>query len=214
MEKKKYAIAAAFTTLIFFIGILIGSRILGERASELQGQLQSDLLEMQSLELELSIVNRINSTSLCSYIEYRLPDIVKKKVELGRKFDIGDIPEEQAGILKKQYTISLGKYWLFSEVNRVQCGINKPNIVFFFDTSEQSREQGRVLDYLVYRSGENITVFAFSAVWDEPLLRLFMINYNVTAAPTVIIDGTSYSGLQTRENISSVICKSYNMSFC
>ena len=210
MKKQKYATAIVFTSMIFFIGVLIGSKITNEHTTELQKQLQDDLLETQSLELEMSVVNTINKTSLCNYIDYRLPDIIKRKVELGRKFDINNIPDDQAELLKKQYLLSLSKYWLFSEVNKKQCGIRAPSIVFFFDDSEISREQGRILDYIVYKSNESVIVFSFNTLWDEPLMRLLMINYKITSTPTIVIDDTPFQGLQTRENITAALCKSYS----
>ncbi|KHO47668.1 MAG: hypothetical protein QT00_C0002G0328 [archaeon GW2011_AR5] len=214
MKKNVYMAAIIFTSLIFFVGILLGSRITDENTARMQRELQNDFLGMQSLELELSIVNNVNRTSFCSYIDYRLPDIVRQKVELGRRFDIGDIPSDQAEVLKKQYLLSLSKYWLFSEVSKKQCRVGNPGIVFFFDSSEASREQGRILDYLVYKSDENITVFAFNTEWDEPLMRLVMISYNVTGTPTVVIDDVSYSGLQTREKLAETLCKNYNLTLC
>lgn len=213
MKKNIYAVAIVFTSLIFFVGILLGSRITDENTARLQRELQSDFLDMQSLELELSIVNNVNRTSLCSYIDYRLPDIVRKKVELGRRFDIGDIPSDQADALKKQYLLSLSKYWLFSEVSKKQCGIGNPGIVFFFDDSELSREQGRVLDYLVYKD-EHITVFAFNTLWDEPLMKLVMINYNITGTPTIVLDDVRYEGMQTKEKLTEILCKNYNLTLC
>lgn len=214
MKKKIYAVAVIITSLIFFVGILLGARITDENTAKLQRELQNDFVEMQGLELELSIVNSANKTSLCSYIDYRLPDIVRKKVELGRRFDLGDIPEDQADILKKQYVLSLSKYWLFSEVSKKQCGIKTPSVVFFFDDSELSREQGRVLDYLVYKTDEGMTVFAFNTLWHEPLIRLMEINYNITKTPTIVVDDTSYEGLQTREALTANLCRNYNLSIC
>ncbi len=213
MKKRKYAIALAFTSLIFSIGVLLGTQLISSHTINIQRSIEKDLLEMQSLELELSMVAKSNATSICGYIDYRLPDIIKKKVELGRKFDIGDIPAEEASILKKQYIISITKYWLFSEVNK-QCTKDKPNVLFFFDNSEESREQGRVLDYLVYRSNESITVFSFNTQWDEPLIRLFTVNYNATRMPTIVLDGKAYTGLQNAEALEKIFCSGYNLSFC
>ncbi len=215
MKKTRYLVALLFTGLIFVVGILIGSRITTSHAEQIQQKIEDDLLEMQSLELEMSLVREINSSSLCNYIGYRLPEIIRKKVELGRKFDVGDIPEDEAFVLKRQYVISLTKYWLFSEVNKRECNINNPTILFFFNDYERSREQGRILDYLVYRSNESITVFSFNMNWiDQPLVNLFMINYNVTEAPAVVLDGVKYDGVQSKEQMTKVLCANYNLSFC
>jgi hypothetical protein len=214
MKKNRYITVLVLTTLVFSVGILLGVQLTNSRAQQIQSNIQDDVLEMQSLELELSLVREINSSSVCNYINYRLPDIIRKKVELGRKFDIGDISAADAELLKKQYVISLTKYWLFSEVNSRECATGKPSILFFFDDYEQSREQGRILDYLVYRSNESITVFSFNTRWNEPLIRLFILNYNITKTPTLMIDGTKYEGQQSVESISSLLCLKYKLEFC
>ncbi|MBI2578657.1 MAG: hypothetical protein HYW26_03025 [Candidatus Aenigmarchaeota archaeon] len=203
---KKYLIAFLITSLVFVSGLFIGSKITASRTEEIQRTLQNDLLDFQSLELELSL---IKNTNACDYIGYRLPDVIKRKVDLGRKFDIGDIPKEEAKTLQKQYVISLMRYWFFSEVQEEQCNITTPRVIFFFDESEISREQGRVLDYLVYRSNESISVFAFNREWEEPIIRLLMANYQVNATPAIVINGTKYEGLQTREKVQQILCSSY-----
>lgn len=206
--RHRYLIAFLITSLVFVSGLFIGSRITESRTLELQRTLQNDLLDFQSLELELALIKDVNA---CEYLSYRLPEIIKRKVELGRKFDIGDIPKEEGELLQKQYVISLMRYWFFSEVQERQCSITTPRVLFFFDKSETSREQGRILDYLVYRSNESITVFAFNKEWNDPLIRLLVTNYQVNVTPVLIISGTKYEGLQSREQLQEIFCVAYNI---
>lgn len=203
---QRYIIAFVITSLVFISGFFIGSRIASSRTEEIQRGLQNDLLDFQSLELELSM---IKESKACDYISYRLPDIIRRKVELGRKFDVGDIPEEDAELLKKQYVISLTRYWFFSEVQEKDCNITTPRIMFFFDDTEMSREQGRVLDYTVYKSNQTISVFAFNTEWKGPIVRLLMANYQVQKLPAVIINGTKYEGLQGRDQLEKIMCENY-----
>lgn len=203
---KRYLIAFLITSLVFVSGLFIGSKITASKTEEIQRTLQNDFLDFQSLELELAL---IKDTTACDHISYRLPDVIKRKVELGRKFDIGDIPKEDAELLRKQYVISLMRYWFFSEVQENQCNITTPRVLFFFDGSEQSREQGRVLDYLVYKSNQSITIFAFNTEWQEPIVRLLISNYQVNTTPALIINGTKYEGLQGREALQEILCGNY-----
>lgn len=206
--KNKYLITFLITSLVFISGFFIGSRITESRTGEIQRTLQNDLLDFQSLELELSL---IKDSSACVYIGYRLPDLIKSKVELGRKFDTADLPAEEARLLQKQYVVSLMRYWFFSEVQEKQCNITTPRIMFFFDRSEISREQGRILDYLVYKSNESITIFAFNREWEEPLVRLLVTNYQVDKTPMLVINGTKYGGLQGRERLQGILCADYGV---
>ena len=207
--KNRYLIAFFITTLVFLLGLLIGSKITESRTDEIQKSLQKDFLDFQSLELELSL---IKDTTACNYISDRLPELIKKKVELGRKFEISDLPKDDADLLQKQYVISLMRYWFFSDVQEKQCNITNPRVLFFFDKSEESREQGRVLDYIVYRSNESITVFAFNVKWEEPIIKLLRTNYQVRTTPTLVINETKNEGLQSREQVQKILCEVYNVT--
>lgn len=211
LRRERYLITILLTTMIFFTGIFIGTRITSSKLADIESRLEQDFLETQSLELELTLAQE---SSLCSYISYRLPSIVKTKVDLGRKFDIGDIPEEQATLLEKQYIISLVKYWLFNNLQEERCGIKNPRILFFFTNSELSREQGKVLDYLVFRSNETLNVFSFNLGHEEPLIRLIAERYNITDTPTLVIGNATYQGFRSAQDISAALCARYNMTFC
>jgi len=214
IRKERYAITFLVTTLVFIAGVFIGSEVSKKGIEDIQELLQKDILETQSLELELSILESINSSFLCGYIDYRLPNIIKSKVELGRKFELGDVPRDEADILQRQYSISLAKYLLFTEVQQKRCGIDKPRILFFFDTSEISREQGRVLDYIVFKTQENITIFSFNIQWDNALIRLLVNTYNITDVPTLITNEEKHVGFQSREMVTDILCKYYQMEIC
>jgi hypothetical protein len=214
VNKSRYFIVFFITMLIFIVGILIGIQFTESRIAEVQNRLQADVLQMQSLELEMSVVKQMSNSSICSYIEYRLPEIIQNKVELGRKFDVTGFPPEQAQILQKQYIISLVNYWMFTELQEKECNIDKPRILFFFKQDEASREQGRVLDYVVYRSGQNVTVFAFNTQFKEPLIKLMTTRYNITETPTIVIKEEIYTGFQSVVNVTDLVCSKYQMGFC
>ena len=212
MKKETYAISILLTSFIFVIGIIIGSSISSLRIEDVQKRLQEDFLDTQSLELELIIAG--GNESVCNYINYRLPEIVRKKAELGRKFDVENIEDEEKEVLYKQYVISLARYWIFNNIQEKQCGIKNPTVLFFFSQDETSREQGRVLDYLVFRSNKTLNIFAFNTAINEPLVRLIVDNHNITATPSVIINNTKYEGFQPAEKLFGILCENYNMTFC
>ena len=213
MKKEKYVISILLTSFIFLIGLLLGSSISSSKLEDVQRRLQLDFLDTQSLELELIIAG--DNESVCNYIQYRLPEIVKRKTELGRKFDITELDEGQREILYKQYIISLGRYWLFSNIQEKQCGIKNPTVLFFFDHKETSREQGKVLDYLVFRSNEALGILAFSTQANESLINLISKKYNITETPAIVIDNKKFEGFQSTEKVSGTLCEIYpTLAFC
>jgi hypothetical protein len=217
VRKEHYTIAFLLTTLLFIVGILVGWQITNMNTQNVQQQLQMDIVQTQSFELELSLLDRAETKDICKYIETRMPEIMKSKVELGRRFDTGDIPDDQAETLQAQFATSLVRFYLFSQLQEEKCHINKPTVLFFFDKSEASREQGLVLDNIVYQmSNENITVFSFgkNLAEKQPIIELLYKLNNITTEPALIINNTKYEGFQTREQITAIICKDYNLSIC
>lgn len=217
VRKERYVIAFLLTTLVFVVGISIGSEITRSRIESIQRSLQIDVLDSQSLEVELSILQQVGQKDyLCAYVESRLPGIVRKKVELGRKFDVGDVPKENADLLTTQFVVSLGRYFVFENIQEKECNIEKPKILFFSDKSEKSREQAKVLDNIVFRMGDvNITVFSFgSAIIDDQQIVKLIYNFNnVTATPTIIIKGVKYEGFQSLDTVINMLCESYNNKY-
>jgi len=210
MKKENYIISILLTSFVFLIGIIIGSNISLYQIEEIQKGLQEDFLDTQSLELELIIAG--GNQSICTYIEYRLPEIVKKKADLGRKFDVVSIEEQK--ILYKQYIISLARYWIFNNIQEEQCGIRNPTVLFFFTNDELSREQGKALDYLVFLSNETLNVLAFNTKINEPLINLIVDRYNITEAPSVVVNNTRYEGFKSTQEITEILCENYDMKFC
>jgi hypothetical protein len=215
-RKDKYIAAFFVTTVVFLLGIFIGSEITGSRLESLQRQLTLDIMEAQSLEIELSILQLFGGIEdKCNYIESRIPEIVKKKVEVGRKFDIEDIPEEEADVLASQFIISLGRYVIFNEVQERECGVQKPKILFFKDESEASRQQARVLDNIVFGVSDlNITVLTFTTTFsDHGIIKLLYRVNNITVTPSLLIKGAKYEGFQPLEKVTGILCQNYANSY-
>ncbi len=214
MKKERYVTAIVITSFVFLVGIIIGSNVTSSRIEEMQIKLQEDLLSTRSLELELSIMQMTNE-SLCDYIKVRLPEIARKKAELGRKFDVGNIPESQASIMQEEFVVSATSFWLFSEIQEKNCGIKQPKVLFFADSSEESRQQGKILDFLVFKSEESVLIFTFNVeLFDKPLFRVLKNVYNIERIPTVIIDGRKYEGLVQKEELTTALCESYPLVIC
>lgn len=216
IKKEKYVITFLLTTLVFAVGIMIGSEITRSRTESIQKSLQADILESQSLEVELSILQALGNKEKCAYIESRIPEIVKKKVELGRKFDIGDVPEDDASLLDAQFVVSLGRYFVFNELQEKECGSQKPSVLFFKDESELSREQARVLDNLVFRMSDvNITVLTFSRklIDERHIITLVYRLNNVTETPSIIVKGVKYEGFQPLGKTTAILCSAYGNEY-
>ena len=216
LRKEKYVVAFLFTTLVFIAGILLGSEITKSNVEAFRDALQGDLLEAQSLDIELSMLQLFGlKEDKCAYMKSRLPDIVKRKVEIGRKFDLGTVPENERQQLSSEFALSLGRYFMFNDVMEKECGLNKPTVLFFKDDSEESRQQARVLDNVVFKlSDVNITVFTFHKSFnDQAIIRLIYKIYDVNGVPALIIKNAKYSGFQSLDRVAEIICLGYDNNY-
>lgn len=166
VRKQIYVVALIYTTFIFLLGLIAGSYLSDYNYKYVQEKLQEDVLEMQGLDMEIEIIREMKNIDVCDYIDKRMPEIIESKGELAKKVDAVD-KKDVTELLKKQYTVSLMKYWLFFKLRENECNVTGPTVLFFFDDSEISREQGKALDYIYYKYG-NITIFSFNTEWDEP----------------------------------------------
>ncbi len=217
VRKERYVISLLLTTLVFFVGVYIGSEMTRAVVDDSQTRSQKDVLNSESLSLELSLLSGIDNKTICDYTENRLSDIIESKAELGRKIETGDFPQDKKDLLESQFTISLARFYIFLESQEKLCGIDKPKILFFKSESEESREQGRILDYLVYNIGDkNIIVMTFfeDLIERQPLLGLFYEKYNVTKTPTIIIKDKKFEGVQSKNTVKDILCDYYNLTIC
>lgn len=216
IRREKYVIAFLFTTLVFIAGILLGSEITKGGVDAFRDALRNDLLESQSLDVELSMLQLFGlKEQKCAYMESRLPDIARKKVEIGRKFDLGTVPENERRQLSSEFVLSLGKYFMFNGLMEKECGLNKPTVLFFKDDSEASRQQARVLDNIVFKLSDiNITVFTFhKSFTGQAVVRLIYNAYDVTETPTIIIKNAKYTGFQSLDRLTEIICLNYDNNY-
>jgi hypothetical protein len=212
MVKKIYAAAFLITTIVFILGILVGLSLTDYRINQFQKQLLLSNMDFQSIELELDLIS-VTNRSACSYIQSRIPELLKNKIELAYKFK--DVQQEKASILDKQYALALVKYWMYFKLEQEHCNIDDPSVIFFFSTDQaSSKRQGEILDYIVYKTNNNLSVFAFNFKIDEPLIKIIAKIYNITSTPSIVIHNKKYEGFKNSEEITEIICNYYNMSIC
>ncbi|MFW6047580.1 MAG: hypothetical protein ACOCP4_07350 [Candidatus Woesearchaeota archaeon] len=216
MVKMIYLYATVITTIIFVIGIFTGFYVSRIKVRNVEKQLSTNEFEIESLDMEIDILKNLESKSACDYLDKRLPKLASKKTELANKFE--EVNEEDAKNLEKEFTYSLVRYWLFMKIQGEKCNIDNPMVLFFHKRDgEQSRQQGVVLDYWVYKlkeTNESLSVFGFSTDLKEPLIDLLKNIYNVEKIPSIVIEGDTYPGLQDKGEVENLLCDHYNLTVC
>ena len=216
-RKKRYAITLVLTTIIFVAGIFVGGSITQQRIDDINQKIQDELLNVEGLRLELELLQGSSKEVLCSHVKQRLPDILRAKTESGRLFESSSLPQKERQFIESQFTISIAQFFLFLDIQEKECDFNNPKILFFKDASESSREQGVILDNVVFNVGEeNIVVLTFfgESRFREPLIDLFFQKFNVTSMPTIVVNNRKYEDLQTRDDVLEILCGTYQLRLC
>ncbi len=115
---------------------------------------------------------------------------------------------------KKDYDYLKRKYFLLelnflSTLNTLnkQCDNPYLPILFFYQIDqEDSERQGFILQELSDDHEHNVVILPIDKDYkDEPLVQLLVENYNVTTAPTLVIENDIYTGLQYTRPLNDTI---------
>lgn len=213
-QKKKihshvYLIALAITIFIFIAGISFGFFLNKEKITILNENLQD--LQIQQQDDEIEFVLAVSKEKACSLILEKLNGTIDLADELGKKVSFYEATErlqdpEYEG-LKKQYTLTQIRYWLFLENAKSSC--NKPidTIVYFYSNVECSSctHQAAVLSYLKQTRPYDVAVFSLDVDTDLDSVRLVKDLFNITEVPTLIVNSRTYDGLQDLDSMNAIL---------
>jgi len=205
---NKYAAAFAISTLIFIIGLLIGGHFNNEKLSKIETLENEMKLDLMSMDLQdiLLVENPCFSTS--TVLQKKLEDVVSKlgymEEQLGKK-------DSNVLELKKYYSLLEIKHYLLMKNTKEKCNSTYNLILFFYsndDNALESEKQGYVLDNLREKYGlERMKTYSFDTNLNLDMITTLKSFYNVTTAPTVIINGEKLEGFRDKEEIEEVILK-------
>lgn len=209
MVNLKYAIAIVMALSLFFITISIINFMDNQRLIRFTNDLVSFTSETQDLEYSLSLLKPGSDQEFCSIIDSAYTTKITKNNELMTTM----LSYERASLfaefhaLKKQFLLSNVQLWRLSQLQREYCYSNHSDILYIYSSNPSCSEcivQGRILDS-ARAACPNARVFVMDA--DESLTSLDLIKkkYNVTGAPTLIIDGKAYPRVLRESEIKSLI---------
>ncbi len=218
VNKKPYIIAGIFSFLIFFLGFSLGFSILNLQLESLRTEMDRNELDIRNLQLELIFLNTLDNETFCSYLNDRIYQIEKNIGELGKKVvNPEKFNEEYFDIIRRRYSVSLIQDWLLSKELINRCNVTRINVLYFFKINcDPCIYQGYALDYLVEKNKEeNIKVYALDKDLDEPIIQLLVKKYNITRAPTLVINDKKYEGFQNKEKLKEIFCGiNKNLNIC
>jgi len=203
--KQKLISITLLICVIFILGIIIGNNLASSKEAKIEKFLRESELATESYVMEQDFLK--DAEEICSGANVRLGALGTELWKLGTllqsdtaKKDLGDV--KYALLKKKYHLLQIKEYILFSKLNR-DCSLDGSVILYYFSNNDGSLAQGKILDRLVAEN--NITVIAVEFGYAEELS--FLENYyNITAAPTLIVDfDKKKEGLASYDSLKKIL---------
>jgi len=192
---RKFMLLTAFliALVVFLAGLYAGFILDSYRVSDTKNFVFNTELDAESFVVESEFFDTFDAGS-CSILNERINLLSEDLAELGNTLARHDAKRifrgEEYNQLKRQYFLLEIRAYILRKQTEESCAGETSNVVlFFYETrnNQDSLNQGYALDYIVERYGDTV-VFSFDKDFDDSALRTLMEFYNVTDAPTMVIN--------------------------
>jgi len=196
---SKHLAVIVSVALIFLLGIIFGYFLTNKNLKEFKRTQEELKNEFLNMELE----NMLISEFPCNI---PVEEIGSKRSELGKRLDsleksLGKNSEDLIA-LKQEYSSLSIKQWVFINQLEKKCKRNITMILFFYsnkDNTEESENQGLILDYFYEKHRDNVMIFALDFDLDNVGIKILKNVFNVTKTPTLIVNNIKVEGLTSNE---------------
>lgn len=202
MDERKRILwtSLLLTILIFAIGILLNHWLDVFRISTIVDVMRNHEIDSEAYQVESFFTEEFGGEE-CAIMESRIGDLKDEIRIVGE--DLGTY-SRFSFFRKKDYDYLKRKYFLleFSFLSLIQklnreCDNPYLPIVFFYEIDDkQSERQGFILQDLSREYERQLIVLSLDKDYkDEPLVGLFAQYYNVSSAPTLVVNNEKYEGI-------------------
>ncbi len=216
VDKEIYVMTFIVGTSIFILGFYIGGLINQGKINAIMDQNELLSIRIENINLAMKMLESMNNTKItCDYMNEQLKESTKERMKIVEDLQRTEkLDTKKFDITKRKYTLSLINIWLLSRERDRICGTRTPIILYFYAIGdEKSREQGKILDHIVYtydHEGKNLMVLSIDKNFDMPIINIFEKDLNVTFAPTIIINGKKFDGLAKEDIIENYLCNEFD----
>ncbi len=206
MDWKKYLIVFILTAGVFGSALYVSNTLNGKKLTELKSiedKLSIDILssEVQYSLLEELSCNQVTTSVLSDELSSLADKITYSEENLGANSD-------QISQLKQSYSLLEIKDYLLMKKISERCNKKSVFVLYFYsneDACPDCVKQGYILTDLRQAYPE-LRVYSFDYNLNLSAVKAMISIYKVPSdLPGLVINGQVYSGLQTREQIESVL---------
>ncbi len=211
ISKKKFFLILVLTSIIFSIGVFIGSKFTSHVIIDIEQSQEALKNQISGINLKNEILKK---TDICSL---SWDSIWKDKVELGNLVEILEkrLGKEDPKVisLKTDYQLVQVRTWLLLKEIKERCSIPTKIILFFYTNKKDdlkgdhklSEAQGVVLNAIYQKYGSDVSIFSFDINIKNPAIETLMYIYGITNTPTLVIEDKTYIGFKSIPEIEGYL---------
>ncbi|MBN2881550.1 thioredoxin family protein [Candidatus Woesearchaeota archaeon] len=216
MTKKitlsRFLAAFAITALIFFAGITTSNYINNQRTNTIELLQQDYTMNLQGVQIEYDLLKenpceRFNSTEMTLELWKIGTKLTYLESKLGPK-------DPYVKSLKENYHLLSIRHWMFMKEASAKCNTSIDNIIYFYSDNElcpDCEEQGNILTY-IHKNYPVFNIYSFDSEIDNPAIRTMKTIFNIKYTPSIVIDGVTYEGFQSKKDLLTILYPIINRS--
>jgi len=218
IPRRVYIVSLILSLILYAAGVLTG--IFTERyitsktwreIQELQESMEKIKYDIENLQLQDMLFLTLGRKESCKFLSSLMGEIESELSTFWSKLPprleeyefFGEVPESYIK-LKKDYTFVALRAWIISLNLKEQCDPNILPVLYFYSKNcKECLEQGYAMDrfrVLAKSIGKTPMVFTLDLEMDEPVLSIIKKIYNLTEAPSIILDSKVFRGF-TNETV-------------
>src|SRR3989338_5091171 len=212
MDRQRQVLVQSLvlTVLIFAAGIVVNHFFDEARLGIINDVLRAHEIDSDAYQVE-QLFTQMYGGNQCEIMSARISDLKKEIRKVGE--DLGSYSRfsffrrhDYDYLKRKYFLLELRFLALIQRLNQ-ECAKPYLPILFFYQIDDdESERQGFILEDLSEEYDQQLVVLSFDKDYkDEPLVSVLANAYNVTLAPTIIIDTTVFSGLRYTGELNSSI---------
>ncbi len=208
LPKSKLIAAFSLTVLIFLLIIVMDNYFNEAKLNQLSDIYNNVRIDSLNQEVQYDVLSQNPCVALnFGPIDAELSDLGNKLTSMEESLGKNN---DQVLNLKQYYSLVEIQQFLFVKRAVHQCDINSTPILFFYSNQNDCNtcdSQGFVLNY-VKKMLPNAYVYSFDVNLNSSAVSALKATYNITKAPSLVINGTTYAGFMDSDVVLSILNRS------
>lgn len=206
-EFQRYLIVFIITLSVFMIAFWLSAVFSNNKISQLREIQEQIAIDILSTETRYALLEKTSCDHSVSNLEEE-QGLSRELNDLARRLKFMESQlgstDEDVLFIKKYYSLLQVKDYLLMEELSDRCGEELFTILYFHEGDcDDCQKQSLVLDELVEEYPET-RVYWFDKDINTPAVQTMLSIFNIKQGPTLVIDGQTYEGFLTFEEIKQV----------